>query len=191
MHDSHYNIPAIIFAGGKSSRMGRDKALLPFGDYTTLSEFQHHKLSQLFSKVYMSAKVNKFDFDCEVIEDKYDDSSPLVGIISIFETLDVDEVFILSVDAPLVDEKVIGKLFTQRDVVADTIIAKSPDGLQPLCGIYRRSILPLAQTHLAQNNHRLTALLKASRMQIVSYDSNTPFTNLNTQEEYKSALFFS
>ena len=191
MHDTHYNIPAIIFAGGKSSRMGTDKALLPFGDYTTLSEFQHHKLSQLFSKVYMSAKVNKFEFDCEVIEDKYDDSSPLVGIISIFETLDVDEVFILSVDAPLVDEKVIGKLFLEKDILADTIIAKSPDGLQPLCGIYRRSILPLAQTHLAQNNHRLTALLKASRMQIVSYDSNTPFTNLNTQEEYKSALFFS
>jgi len=37
---------AIIFAGGKSSRMGRDKALLPFGGYDTLTEYQYRRLSQ-------------------------------------------------------------------------------------------------------------------------------------------------
>lgn len=179
-----YDIPAVIFAGGKSSRMGTDKALLPFGDYPTLSEFQHHKLAQLFSQVYMSAKEHKFDFACKVIEDRYAESSPLVGIISIFETLDVDEVFILSVDAPLVDVNVIKKMFLNNKST-DAVIAQSPNGVEPLCGIYRRSILPFAQKHLAQNNHRLTALLKVADIQMISFDNNAPFTNLNTQEEYQ------
>jgi molybdopterin-guanine dinucleotide biosynthesis protein A len=180
---------AVIFAGGKSSRMGRDKALLPFGGFSTLSQFQQHKLSQLFSDVYLSSKEDKFDFDAQVIKDHYKESSPLVGIISIFESLDVEEVFVLSVDAPLVDEAVIARVCSQSkedfDVNTDAIIAQSPDGLQPLCGIYRRSILTLAKRHLAQNNHRLTTLLKASSMKVVKFDSNTPFTNLNTQEEYQ------
>lgn len=185
-----YDIPAVIFAGGKSSRMGSDKALLPFVNFSTLSEAQHHKLSQLFSKVYLSSKENKFDFNCEVIEDTYEESSPLVGIVSIFETLEVDEVFILSVDAPLVDKSIIDTLWEKRKeaVNVDALIANSPDGVQPLCGMYRRSILPLARTHLAQNNHRLTALLKASHVKHVHFESNIPFTNLNTQEEYKTLL---
>ena len=190
-----YDIPAVIFAGGKSSRMGSDKALLPFAEFSTLSEAQHHKLSQLFSQVYLSSKENKFDFNCEVIEDTHAESSPLVGIVSVFETLEADEVFILSVDAPLVDKSIIDRLLEKREsknkeetVNADALIANSPDGVQPLCGMYRRSILPLARTHLAQNNHRLTALLKASHVKHVHFESNIPFTNLNTQEEYKTLL---
>lgn len=187
-----YDIPAVIFAGGKSSRMGTDKALLPFGGHSTLSEFQYHKLSKLFSQVYISAKENKFDFACNIIEDKYAESSPLVGLISIFETLDVNAVFVLSVDTPLVNTKTIEKLFLESEESSeeniDAIIAQSPSGLQALCAIYKRSILPLAQTHLAQNNHRLQSLLESSCLRVVSFSTNTPFTNLNTQKEYADAL---
>ncbi len=184
-----YNIPAVIFAGGKSSRMGADKALLPFGTFQTLSEYQYHKLTELFSKVYLCAKTDKFDFQAHIITDRYEESSPLVGIISVFETLDADEVFVLSVDAPLVDAPVIEKLFlASKHSHDDAVIAQSPDGLEPLCGIYRRSMLPLAKKHLSAHNHRLTDLLHASRLSTVRFDSPEPFANLNTQEEYQ-ALF--
>lgn len=182
-----YDIPAVIFAGGKSARMGRDKALLPFEDFNSLSEFQHHKLSLLFKEVYLSSKKDKFDFACEVITDIYEESSPLVGIISVFEKLDKDEVFILSVDAPLVDIKVIEKLIeASSDVQADAIIAQSPDGLQPLCGIYRRTILPLAKKQLEGNNHKLKDLLQRARLMKVNFESHKPFCNVNTPEEYQN-----
>ena len=156
-----HHIPAIIFAGGKSSRMGQDKALLPFANYNTLSEFQYSKLSSLFEKVYISSKEEKFDFNVRVIADRYEESSPLVGIISIFEALKADEIFILSVDAPFVDEEVIKKLLNHEEEF-DAIVAKSTSGAQPLCGVYRRSILPLAQKHLSEQNHRLNDLLSKS-----------------------------
>jgi len=179
---------AVIFAGGKSSRMGEDKALLPFGDYTTLTEFQLDKLNTMFDKVYISAKENKFDFDCMMIEDNYTENSPLVGIISIFETLKVEEVFILSVDAPFVNKETIEKLLEHNQSILDVIVAQSPGGLQPLCGLYKRSILPLAHVQLEKGNHRLRDLLNLANTLFVKFDEDTPFTNLNHPDEYQKAL---
>ena len=181
-----YNIPLIIFAGGKSSRMGQDKALLPFGGYNTLSEFQQVRLSKLFKKVYISAKENKFGFDVNVIEDKYKDNSPLVGIISIFETLKVDKVFILSVDAPFVNKEVIDKLIHSNNKF-DAVVAKSKSGIQPLCGVYKRSVLPIAQEHLKNKNHRLHSLLKKVDTQFVLFEDDALFLNLNHPHEYEKA----
>ncbi len=183
-----YNMPAIIFAGGKSSRMGKDKALLPFADCNTLSEFQYNKLSSLFDSVYISSKENKFDFNVTVIPDLYKESSPLVGIISLFETLDANEFFILSVDAPFVDEKVIDVLLKHGDDKYAAIIAQSPSGVQPLCGIYRRSILPLAKENRVKGNHRLNALLKEANTRFVTFENDGAFINLNHPHEYESAL---
>ena len=186
MKQMKYNIPLVIFAGGKSSRMGKDKALLPFGEYDTLSEFQHKRLSKLFKKVYISAKENKFDFKTNIIEDKYKDNSPLVGIISIFETLNIDKVFILSVDAPFVNKEVIDKLINSNNRF-DAVVAKSKSGVQPLCGVYKRSILPIAQEHLKNKNHRLNNLLKKVETQFVPFEDDTLFLNLNHPHEYERA----
>lgn len=190
-----YPIPAILFAGGKSSRMGEDKALMPFQNYSTLSEFQYHKLLQWFDEVYLSAKTDKFPFTAKVIQDTYKESSPLVGLISIFEALECDAVFILSVDAPLVDENVVKKLWENyqedlkiEDSKVHAIITQSPSGLQPLCGIYKRSILPDAKTNLNADTHRLKALLSEHSTKIVHFEDNVPFTNVNTQEEYLNLL---
>ena len=179
---------AVIFAGGKSSRMGKDKSLLPFGNYPTLTEFQQAKLSTFFDKVYISAKENKFDFECMVIEDNYRENSPLVGLISIFETLKVEEVFILSVDAPFVNKKTIQKLLEHNESRLDVIVAQSPSGVQPLCGLYRKSILPLAYAQLEKENHKLGDLLRLANTLFVKFDEDTPFTNLNHPEEYQQAL---
>jgi molybdopterin-guanine dinucleotide biosynthesis protein A len=182
-----YNTPLIIFAGGKSSRMGQDKALLPFGKQSTLSEFQHERLSKLFKKVYISAKENKFDFKVKVIEDRYKDSSPLVAIISIFETLKVDKVFILSVDAPFIDKEIIDKLLNANNRF-DAVVAKSKSGIQPLCGVYKRSVLPIAKEHLKQKNHRLNNLLKKVETQFIPFEDDSLFLNLNHPHEYEKAL---
>ena len=179
---------AVIFAGGKSSRMGEDKALLPFAHYPTLTEFQYDKLSTLFDKVYISAKENKFDFDCMVIQDNYTENSPLVGLISIFETLKAEEVFILSVDAPFVNKETIEKLLKHNESRFDVVVAESPSGVQPLCGLYKRSLLPLAYTQLEKGNHRLSDLLRLANALFVEFDEDGPFTNLNHPEEYKKAL---
>ena len=50
------NIPCVILAGGKSSRMGEDKSLLPFPPYKTLTHYQYQRLNKIFKNVYISSK---------------------------------------------------------------------------------------------------------------------------------------
>jgi molybdopterin-guanine dinucleotide biosynthesis protein A len=178
---------AVIFAGGKSSRMGKDKSLLPFGGYSSLAEYQYKKLSKVFNRVYISAKSNKFPFEVSTIKDNYSISSPLVGIVSIFESLDVDEVFILSVDAPFVDIEIINQLYKKAKDNKDVIIAKSPNGIEPLCGIYKKTILPTAKLFLEQNNHKLKELLKSVNTQEIYFENKESFINLNYPYEYQKA----
>ena len=179
---------AVIFAGGKSSRMGRDKSLLPFGECLSLAEYQYRRLSLLFDKVYISAKENKFDFEVEVIEDCYSTSSPLVALVSVFETLDIEEIFVLSVDAPFVNVEVIEKLYYEADNQSSYIVAESPNGLEPLCGIYRRSLFLEAKKALLEENHRLVSLLNRVEGERVKIGEHYPFMNLNHREEYEEAL---
>ena len=123
-----------------------------------------------------------------MIEDNYRGNSPLVGIISIFETLKVEEVFILSVDAPFVNKETIQRLLEHNQTSLDVIVAQSPSGIQPLCGIYKRSILPLAYAQLEKGNHRLGDLLNLANTLFVKFEEDSPFTNLNHPEEYQNAL---
>ncbi|MBD3790412.1 MAG: molybdenum cofactor guanylyltransferase MobA [Campylobacterales bacterium] len=179
---------AVVFAGGKSSRMKRDKALLSFGGYETLSEFQYRKLAAWFDEVYLASKEAKFDFTDNLILDCYDVYSPLSAIVSVFETLPVEEVFILSVDTPLIDESIVKTLQKNLTSDLDAVIAQTPEGLHPLCGFYKRSILPLASEHLQKNEHRLQTLLDRAHTGYVTFESDAAFINLNTPEEYTEAV---
>jgi len=178
---------AVIMAGGKSSRMQRDKALIPFGKYDSLAQFQYVRLSEIFSTVYISAKSNKFNFEVNIIEDNYKTSSPLVALVSIFETLEVEEVFVLSVDSPFVSQEVIAQLYAKATTSADVIIASSQQGLEPLCAIYKRTILKQAYEAIEANNHRLQALINSVETLVVTIENDEVFLNLNYPSEYEEA----
>jgi len=179
-------IPAVIFAGGKSSRMGEDKSLLPFGKHQSLARYQYDRLSELFKTVYLSAKEEKFDFGAPLITDRYEIHSPLVGIVSIFETLDTEAVFILSVDAPFVDKMVIVTLIEAWNG-EDAVVARSSGKVQPLCGLYARSILPLAKEEMEKGNHKLGLLLASAHTHYVDFEKSDKFLNLNHPHEYEKA----
>ena len=191
MKSIKYTMPIVIFAGGKSSRMGTDKALLPFKGFSTLTEFQHHKLSHYFNTLYISTKTDKFNFEANLILDTSKESSPLIGIVSIFEKLkEVDEVFILSVDTPLVSKAIFDTLILKNEKKYDAIIAHSPKGIEPLCGIYKRTAIPFIEAQSKQNNHKLTYLLETINTKHIPFKHQKEFTNLNYLKEYEEVFLF-
>jgi len=122
-----FSIPCVIFAGGKSSRMGEDKALLPFASFSTLAEYQQTKLSKLFTHVYISCKEkNNFPFEANFIEDDKTNVTfaPTAGFLASFKA--------------------------------------SKEGIQPLCGIYHRSLEKEFVRMQKENSHKLGFLLKNS-----------------------------
>ena len=185
-----FPIPCIIFAGGKSSRMGEDKSLLPFGDFSSLSEFQYRRLSHLFPHVAISTKsADKFSFDAPFILDPSEvDYAPTAGFVSAFNTLKEERIMVLSVDTPFVDEDVFKILLDADTPDLDAIIAKTASGTHPMCGIYHRSLLGEFERMLQEKDHRLGKLLSTSNTRFVEFNDESLFMNLNHQHEYQAAL---
>jgi len=184
--------PCIIFAGGKSSRMGEDKALLPFGDFSTLTEFQLYRLKKIFKNVYISCKdKTKFDFEASFIEDiktAEEIYAPTTGFVAIFQKFKIQKIFVISVDTPFVGNKEIKELFENDGEEYDATIAKTKEGIQPLCGIYHRSLEQSFQDMLHKDNHKLGFLLKNSKTNYIFFEKSSLFMNLNRKEEYFDAL---
>jgi len=186
-----FSIPCVIFAGGKSSRMGEDKALLPFASFSTLAEYQQTKLSKLFTHVYISCKEkNNFPFEANFIEDDKTNVTfaPTAGFLASFKALDSDTFFALSVDAPFITENIISKLIHADRPEFDATIAKTKEGIQPLCGIYHRSLEKEFVRMQKENSHKLGFLLKNSHTNYCYFDDDTAFLNMNHPEDYQKAL---
>ncbi|MFT5661762.1 MAG: molybdopterin-guanine dinucleotide biosynthesis protein A [Sulfurimonas sp.] len=184
-------IPCILFAGGKSSRMGEDKALLPFGEFSTLTEFQLNKLQKIFKNVYISCKnKNKFNFTANFIEDIPTDNvyAPTTGFIASFEKLQCEKFFAMSVDTPFINETQINDLVRMDNNNLDATIATLKDKMQPMCGIYHKSLHKHFIKMLETNTHKLGFLLKNSNTQYINFDNEKSFLNLNNPSQYKEAL---
>jgi len=183
--------PCVIFAGGRSRRMGEDKSLLPFGGFNTLTEFQLSRLSKIFSTIYISCKErSKFNFEASFIEDiKTEDIfAPTAGFVAIYKELKEDSFFAISVDAPFVGQKEIEKIIDADRDDSDATIAKTAFGIQPMCGIYHRSLENKFTQMLQDDNHKLGLLLKSSKSAFINFNDEKPFLNLNHPHEYKEAL---
>ena len=187
-HESRISdLPCVIFAGGKSSRMGRDKALLPFGDYDTLAEYQYRRLSKIFETVYISAKEDKFSFEAPVIPDKKSIFAPMVGILTVMKRLETD-FFALSVDSPFVDEGIVAGLYeVYKSGEYDSVVAKTPSGIHPMCAIYRLHLYPMLQKLVKEGDLRLNALLRQAKTAYVEFGDEKPFFNMNRRDEYETA----
>jgi len=189
-----FDIPCVIFAGGKSSRMGEDKALLSFGNFDTLTEYQHNRLSKIFKNLYISCKDrSKFHFEADFLEDLENDVSanifsPIVGFHTIFKLLKAKRVFVISVDTPFIGIEEIIQLLNTDTQTIDATIAIAEDKIQPLCGIYHNSLHNSFQRMLEEDNHKLQYLLKTSDTKYVDFKNKEKFLNLNHPHEYEEAL---
>lgn len=185
------DIPCVIFAGGKSSRMGKDKSLLPFAGFTTLTEFQYSRLTKIFRNVYISCKESsKFTFEANFIEDAKDTTvfAPTTGFIAALECLNEDKFFTISVDSPFVDKNIIQTLIDADKSSSDATIAKTQEGIQPLCGIYHRSLYKGFLNMQKENRHKLGLLLKNAHTNYIYFTDTDPFLNLNHPHDYQQAL---
>jgi|SRR5690554_587953 len=176
----------VILAGGRSSRMGENKALLSVNGEKII-ELIATRLRKLFkSVIIISNTPDDFNFlGLKIFEDIYPGLGPLAGIHSGLVNSKEEKNFIISCDLPLISEEAI-KYISEYDSEKPAIIFRKNEQLQYLCGVYKKDLIPLLEDSLKRKELRLFDLMKKINPEIVEANQfpDEVFFNLNNKEDY-------
>ncbi len=186
-----FEITCVILSGGKSSRMGEDKSLLPFSSSKTLIEYQYNRLKPYFKNIYISSKTNKFDFieeKCLILDENKDVFSPILALDTIFDKFKNQKIFIITVDTPFVTIESISKLIEESENY-DICIAQT-EKTHNLCGVFSSNISLTIKNMIINDIHKINYLIKNNKYNIVKFHKNSEFMNLNNKDEYLESLSY-
>ncbi|MBI3119571.1 MAG: molybdenum cofactor guanylyltransferase [Candidatus Hydrogenedentes bacterium] len=178
---------AIILAGGGSTRMGRNKAVLPWHG-TPLIQHIADQLHPLFEAVLVSANdAEVYSFlGLPIIQDRAPAQGPLMGLYSALAATAHDWNFVIACDIPVLSQALIESMYEQRDDV-DCVVPITPDGTrEPLCAFYHRRLAATAQTLLYEGRRSVQSLLDKSKVRTVPLPSALP--GINTPQQYEAFL---
>ena len=183
---------AVILAGGKSSRMGCDKALLGLGDETVL-ENQARLTASIFSETLIIASRNKNYqrlnlYGAVVLHDFLENKGPLVGLYTGLAHSTHQTSCVLTCDMPLVHERLLRDLagFWQEEY--DAVCPEDSEGrLQPFPGIYRRSSRHFIRLLLDRGETAMRRLFDVLviRPLVLGQKDSEALLNMNTPEDYE------
>lgn len=193
--DWNGDVSVFILAGGKSMRMGTDKAFAQLGGRTLLARMLDAARS-LTSNVYIVGDPAKYAPFAAVVEDIFPGCGPLSGIHAALRSSSTDLNVVLAVDTPFVSLALLQFLVTRaRNSPASSVtVARANDGLQPLCAVYRREFADPAEEALRAGRYKIDALFDPASTQIIGEEeletagfSPLIFRNLNTPDELSQA----
>lgn len=183
-----------LIAGGKSTRMGEDKAFLDFHKQTLLSRALS-ALSGSCGNATIVGDAAIFASFAPVIADIFPGCGPLAGIHAALKESSADLNLMLAVDMPFISAKLLrfllGVAETSEAVVT---IPRSNTGLQPLCAVYRRDFSTTAEQSLRAGQYKIGATFTQVRLRVIEEAelaaegfSERDFFNVNTPEDRRTA----
>jgi molybdenum cofactor guanylyltransferase len=188
------DLTAFVLAGGRSSRMGTDKAFLLL-EGQTLVERALELARSLTEDVRIVGARDKFAAFAPVVEDQYAERGPLGGIHAALSSTSSDFNLMLAVDLPFLQARFLHYLADEaRAANAVVTVPKAAGGLQPLCAVYRREFGLVAEQALSAGRNKIDTLFARVAVRIIEEGElvrfafpATMFDNLNTREEWEQA----
>lgn len=188
----------IVLAGGKSTRMGTSKALLPFGPETMLQRVVR-LLGEVVAPIVVVAapdqELPELPADVIVTRDEREGRGPLEGLRAGLTALPpgVEAAYVTSCDVPLLVPDFVRQML-DRARGYDVAVMEIDRFTHPLSAVYRRTTLPHIEQLLAEDRLRPVFLFEAVRTRRVPPEEMTAdpglltLRNLNTREDYERAL---
>lgn len=186
---------AFVLAGGQSSRMGSDKALLPWAGETLLGRALSIARDAC-GQVIICGSPSRYGEFADVLEDTEPGRGPLSGIRSALHATQTELNLILSVDLPLMQAEFLRWLLEQAHAGEQKITAPEALGtLQPLCAVYHRQARDIVDLALGEGDLKVTRLFHRIPTRIIGEHEIRAagfdpciFTNVNTPQDYESLL---
>ncbi len=178
-----------ILAGGKSSRMGTNKAYLPVGDETFLKHTI--RVLDICTDVWISVDdADKYkDMPCPLVEDEKQKYGPVEGIYQLLLHVKNPVCFILAADMPLMESSLLLAMKAALTDKDDCLIICDRDYIHPLCGIYKKRVLPALEAMRRQGIHKIRPLFDRVKTRYIDIGdlgfSGNLLKNINTIQEYE------
>jgi molybdopterin-guanine dinucleotide biosynthesis protein A len=183
---------AFILAGGKSSRMGTDKAFLELGGRTLLTR-AIEMAREVTGQVRLLGDRDKFGRFGMVVEDVYSGSGPLGGIHAGLMSTITELNLMLAVDLPFIRPDFVGYLLAEAARAGAVVTVPRSGGIfQPLCAVYRKEFSEVAERALLAGKNKIGALFGEVDVRVIDdyeleragFDSAI-FRNPNTPQEWE------
>jgi molybdopterin-guanine dinucleotide biosynthesis protein A len=193
-HHGVESITGFVLAGGKSSRMGQDKAFLRLNEQTLLARALELVRSATGSSVIVGG-TKKFAGLGSVVEDIFPGQGPLAGIHAALAGSSTDLNLVLAVDMPFVETGFLTYLVSQARKNTEIAVVPMAGGrLQPLCAIYRKNFAAVAEKALRVGENKIgslfadikTRVIESVQLERAGFDQ-AMFRNLNTEQDWKEA----
>ena len=197
-----------VLAGGRSTRMGRDKALLPAvrtnngGDTSreggrTLLEQIANCVRDAAGSVVIIGPPERYAFTgFPVIADIVEAKGPLGGICTALRHTNADWNLIVACDMPRIDSELLKRLLDAAEasgkdcLVPSTRIGASA-GLEPLCAVYHARVLPAAEDAIHRGRLAMHDFVRSIDAREWLVEDLASFQNVNTPEQYAPAQYTS
>ncbi|MCF0105931.1 MAG: molybdenum cofactor guanylyltransferase [Holdemanella sp.] len=184
-------IAVVILTGGKSTRMGMDKAKLVIENQTFLEricdEFKEYPYRYISDCKNGNHSIDGY----RTIWDEYENIGPMNGIISFFHQVNMDVVFVTSCDMPYMKKEIVEKLYAYLNEY-DGVFVKENDHLHPLGGIYTRKMVERIEQQIMNKKYSLYTCIKNSNVCILDIDAikidKKMYLNINNREIYEDTI---
>jgi molybdopterin-guanine dinucleotide biosynthesis protein A len=174
-----------ILAGGRSQRLGRNKALLKINGVTLIETViaavpaEKEKI-----KIVANAPAAYRFLPYQTISDVLPSCGPISGIHAGLVDSSAPHHFFLACDLPFLSRAAIVEIIN-RYRGQDIFGARTRDGFQPLCAIYSKSCLPAIEAMIQERNYSLHELIERVNSEFIDMTGRADFFNLNTPEDWQ------
>ena len=176
-----------VLAGGRSTRMGRDKALLPFGG-GTLVEHVAACVRGAAGNVTLIGPPEKYSFlGFPVVADAIPGRGPLGGLCTALRLTRAEWNLLVACDMPrLTAEFLSGLLDAAEAAGADCLAPSTSRGIEPLCAVYHRRVLAAAEWAILHKVLKMQDFVRGIGVREWPVADSARFENVNTLEEWEA-----
>ncbi|BBD58528.1 molybdopterin-guanine dinucleotide biosynthesis protein A [Nostoc sp. HK-01] len=186
-------LSAIVLAGGKSSRMGQDKALLTVEGVPLLQRVCYVAAACADSVYIVTPWPKRYQHlylpRCQFIQEAPLNQGALVGFAQGLAQVQTDWVLLLACDLPKLQVEVLQGWAVELDNVSEDAIAAlahHTKGWEPLCGFYHRRCLPQLLDFINQGGRSFQQWLQQHSVQVLAVPDTNMLLNCNTPEDWAS-----
>jgi molybdopterin-guanine dinucleotide biosynthesis protein A len=176
-----------VLAGGQSSRMGRDKALLELDGMTLIEQIAAKVREAAGSVTIVGAPERYSHLGLAVIADGEAGQGPLGGIVTALETTTARWNLVTACDMPFITKNFLHQLMElARDCGAEALVPLSGDGRpQPLCAVYRQSCGARLADALRAGTRKVTTALERVQVEYRQVEEIRVFRNVNSPSDWE------